>query len=809
MTLTIGTMPYVNAGDDGEICADGTGYQLTGDVDNADGFIWYTLIGSGTFDDNLSLTPIYTPTVADYELGSVELYLAATAIPPCAGNATDCMILTFLALPEVICPDDIAVCEDAAAFELTGATPEGGTYSGTGVTDGWFDPAVSGVGTFEITYTYIDGNQCTNFCLFYITVHPAPEVYAGEDGTFCQYYPLWLADATAENYSSLLWTTSGLGAFDFPDILNPVYIAAPEDAGTVVTLCLTAQPIDPCTVAAVDCRDMTVIGLATADAGDNAAICEYETFTTNGSATNYSSTMWTTDGDGTFGDASLFITVYFPGPNDIANGSVELCLTAFAIEPCDINAVDYMTLTIIPIPVITLQPVSVSAPWGADVDFIVAADFADSYQWFGPEGEIVGATDATLTIPDITLADEGDYYCKVTNECATVTSGIATLTVEQLEQIIDLPAAFNGFSTYLDLLNNDIANVVAPLGVDLHVLEFIDKVYIPGGSSFAWDEKKGAKAFMNNFPTTLSVFGYPTLGYSLDLPAGWSIMPVWNQGLVNAADVFDPLGADLIVAFSLDYSGIYWPIAGIYTLEFLVPGCSYYIALANAATLDFDVPIVDAIAGYQPMPANITTWNNVEITGNQHLFAVTTDALSQLEIGDVIGAFNQYGEIAGMVEVESMNNLALRVYADNTFTSKTDGFVNGDMITFQVFRPSTGEKFDVFAIFDTKMPNTNIFENEGLSMITNFKLGATSIGEIAGDLEVQIFPNPAKNFVNINTNFEIKNIKVVNYVGQVVFDREIDQMTYQINTSNFGPGMYFVQIETNDGSVITKRLAVN
>jgi hypothetical protein len=63
--------------------------------------------------------------------------------------------------------------------------------------------------------------------------------------------------------------------------------------------------------------------------------------------------------------------------------------------------------------------------------------------------------------------------------------------------------------------------------------------------------------------------------------------------------------------------------------------------------------------------------------------------------------------------------------------------------------------------------------------------------------------------VNIETNFEIRNLKVVNYVGQVVFDRNIDQISYQINTANFGPGMYFVQIQTNDGVVITKRLTVN
>jgi hypothetical protein len=42
------------------------------------------------------------------------------------------------------------------------ATPAGGTYSGTGVVGGAFDPAVAGPGVYTITYTYTNANGCTN-----------------------------------------------------------------------------------------------------------------------------------------------------------------------------------------------------------------------------------------------------------------------------------------------------------------------------------------------------------------------------------------------------------------------------------------------------------------------------------------------------------------------------------------------------------------------------------------------------------------------------------------------------------------------
>jgi hypothetical protein len=186
------------------------------------------------------------------------------------------------------------------------------------------------------------------------------------------------------------------------------------------------------------------------------------------------------------------------------------------------------------------------------------------------------------------------------------------------------------------------------------------------------------------------------------------------------------------------------------------------------------------------------------MTGVQHSIAITTSALESLQIGDVIGAFNQDGLAIGMVEVTDLtNNIALRAYAYN----------EGDVMTFRVYRD--GEIIDLDPTFDTNLPNTNVFTKEGMSAITEFKAGATSVIDLTSALNANVYPNPATDFVNIETNFEIRNLKVVNYVGQVVFDRNVDQMSYQINTSNFGPGMYFVQIESTDGTVITKRLSVN
>ena len=60
---------------------------------------------------------------------------------------------------------------------LTVGFPTGGTYSGTGVVSRIFDPAAAGTGTHAITYTYTDGNGCTEIATENIVVlesNPAP-----------------------------------------------------------------------------------------------------------------------------------------------------------------------------------------------------------------------------------------------------------------------------------------------------------------------------------------------------------------------------------------------------------------------------------------------------------------------------------------------------------------------------------------------------------------------------------------------------------------------------------------------------------
>ena len=66
-------------------------------------------------------------------------------------------------IPDVTQDPFEVACIFWVPYELTGGLPEGGEYSGDGVTDGIFDPEAAGLGDHTITYTYVSADGCENF----------------------------------------------------------------------------------------------------------------------------------------------------------------------------------------------------------------------------------------------------------------------------------------------------------------------------------------------------------------------------------------------------------------------------------------------------------------------------------------------------------------------------------------------------------------------------------------------------------------------------------------------------------------------
>jgi len=71
-----------------------------------------------------------------------------------------------------------------------------------------------------------------------------------------------------------------------------------------------------------------------------------------------------------------------------------------------------------------------------------------------------------------------------------------------------------------------------------------------------------------------------------------------------------------------------------------------------------------------------------------------------------------------------------------------------------------------------------------------------------------VYPNPARDIVNVKVSFAIKSIQVLNSVGQVVFIDNVNDRFYQFKVSAFEKGIYFIKIETDEGKHLIKKISV-
>ena len=172
--ITVDTAVVVVCQLDDTVCVDDPDFELLGGMP-AGG----TYAGTGVTNN----AGVYSFSPATVGVGVYTLTYTYADQNGCSNSCDFTIIVKDL--PAVECPLDMEMCVDANPMTLTGASPSGGMYSGTGVSSGIFDPAVAGVGTHTITYTYTDAFGCVNSCTFDITVNALPVLTCPADTAVC------------------------------------------------------------------------------------------------------------------------------------------------------------------------------------------------------------------------------------------------------------------------------------------------------------------------------------------------------------------------------------------------------------------------------------------------------------------------------------------------------------------------------------------------------------------------------------------------------------------------------------------------
>lgn len=184
-TTIVNEAPNISfSGLNSEYCVDNTGVILTGSEAPYGTFsgLGITDNGDGTAIFNPSAAGIGGPYTISYNytnsFGCSNTYTEQTVINPLP-------IVTFGTL-------NSEYCVDHAVITLTGNQAPDGFFTGVGVFDNGdgtatFDPSAAGVGgPYAITYTYSDGNTCTNSSTQHTTIHDVPTVnFSGLGTDYC------------------------------------------------------------------------------------------------------------------------------------------------------------------------------------------------------------------------------------------------------------------------------------------------------------------------------------------------------------------------------------------------------------------------------------------------------------------------------------------------------------------------------------------------------------------------------------------------------------------------------------------------
>ncbi len=239
LILSIIPPPIAEAGEDATVCENAT-IILNGSTENSSSCFWSTN-GDGSFDDYQSLNATYSPGNTDIMNGSLKIYLNAHGLASACIDHKDSLMLYIQYLPQAFAGDDFTTCS-INDIHLEGET----TFASSSVwgTDG--DGVFDDPSNLHNVYHPGEGDLETGFVEIWLTAEgetacqsehtdtmrvdfiPMQFAFAGNDVQICagNQIELYGSPASSENP---LWTTSGDGTFNDPNILWPVYTPGAND----------------------------------------------------------------------------------------------------------------------------------------------------------------------------------------------------------------------------------------------------------------------------------------------------------------------------------------------------------------------------------------------------------------------------------------------------------------------------------------------------------------------------------------------------------------------------------------------------
>jgi gliding motility-associated-like protein len=377
----------------------------------------------------------------------------------------------------------------------------GNLVVGSEIEIGWnYDP-----GVYSLKVEKQSIYNCISDTIGTIEIVPLPVINAGPDRFICAGNTLLIYDASGSDYDplSLVWTTSGDGTFDNPNLLKPVYYAGPNDliSGTVqLTITVEGFGNSGSCLPVSDDLSLTVSPLPKLVIHDPSPVCEPSTVDLDdaliytGSEPGLNHEFYT-DLDGTipltnYNAVDQSGTYYIKAINPVTK--------CFIIKPVNatINPKPLLVITNPP-PVCEPNKVNLTA-----LSITAGSDPGLIFKYY------TDTTCTTLAVNYTAIASSGKYFIKATNTngCSSVGPVVVTINPTPVLVLTNPPA------------------VCEPSTVNLTSAAWRTGSIIPPSTSFSYWTNAAASDPLND-PTKVSVSA--TYFIKAETPGGCShVQPI-------------------------------------------------------------------------------------------------------------------------------------------------------------------------------------------------------------------------------------------------------------------------------------------
>jgi len=362
-------------------------------------------------------------------------------------------------------------------------------------------------------------------------------------------------------------------------------------------------------------------------------------------------------------------------------------------------------------------------------------------------------------------------------------------------------------SSFVEPENSDIELIMEKLSKDNAFTIMLNRqgVYWPANHYNTLGTWNSHSAYKINITRSscLEMQGPMPVNKTVNLLQGVNYLPVLDDDPVSAANIFSQVAGKLTYALELKDNLVYWPSAGLYTLQALEPGKGYLVLMQSPGQVTFpettlkNDPPVNII-----QPAEEAPWE-VNHTGIVHLVALNETALQQLMPGDYLYGFAGNGKVAGFTRYRGApGNLALTLYGDDPSTAGIDGFNPGEEINLGVYRPAFGDHLQITPQWSPEMPDHSAFVENGASGIHDFRLEAIPF-ENPSENPVTVFPNPSSGMVTITGIEEPATITVYDIIYKQALTTGSNG-SVELNLSDLPKGIYIIRVVSGNYSCSQK-----